>query len=265
MELQTGKKALLVVSFGTSRAAARPLTIEAVEDDLRRAFPKRSFYRAWTSGMLRRKLEREEGVSIDSVAEALQRMLTEGVSDVLVQPTHLLPGDEFRRTEEAVRAFAGRFRALALGRPLLAGESDVKTLARIVEEACPTDEGELLVLMGHGSAGLAFPAYAELERQFRADGHPRVCVGTVEFEPGIAPVLARIRQERPRRVLLAPLLAVAGEHVMNDMAGDGPDSWKNQIAREGPEVACRLTGLAELAAVRELYVRHARAAQAVTV
>ena len=265
MEQEKGKKALLVVSFGTSHAATRPRTIEAVENDLRRAFPDRVFYRSWTSGMIRRKLEREEGVKIDSVAEALERMLAEGVSDVLVQPTHLLPGDEFRCTEEAVRAFAGRFRALALGRPLLADEGDVKALASILEEAYPTAADELLVLMGHGSASLAFPAYAALERQFRADGHPRVCIGTVEFEPGIAPVLARIRQEQPRRVLLAPLLAVAGDHVMNDMAGDGPDSWKNQIAREGPEVACRLTGLAELAAVRELYLRHARAAQAVTV
>lgn len=265
MEQEKGKKALLVVSFGTSHAATRPRTIEAVEDDLRRAFPDRAFYRAWTSGMIRRKLEREEGVKIDSVAEALERMLAEGVTDVLIQPTHLLPGDEYRRTEESVRACAGRFGSLALGRPLLAGESDVAELARILEEAYPTAEGELLVLMGHGSAGLDFPAYAELERQFRADGCPRVCIGTVEFAPGIAPVLTRVRQEQPRRVCLAPLLAVAGDHVMNDMAGDEPDSWKNQISREGPEVDCRLTGLAELAAVRELYVRHARAAQAVTV
>ena len=264
MEQQTGEKALLAVSFGTSHAATRLRTIEAVESDLRKSFPERRFYRAWTSGMLRRKLEREEGVSIDSVADAFQRLLAEGVSDVLVQPTHLLPGEEFRRTEEAARAYAGRFSALALGRPLLAGDSDVKALARILEEAYPTDAGELLVLMGHGSAGLAFPAYAALERQFRADGCPRVCIGTVEFEPGIAPVLARVRQEQPRRVLLAPLLAVAGDHVVNDMAGDEPDSWKNQIAREGPEVACRLTGLAEFEAVRALYVQHARAAQAVT-
>lgn len=264
MDQQTSKKGLLVVSFGTSYAATRPRTLEAVENALRDAFPDRRFVRAWTSGMLRRKLERREGRKICSVDEALEQMAAEGITDVLVQPTHLLPGEEFQRTEEAVRACAGRFASLAMGRPLLSDETDAAALARIIEEAYPMGSGELLALMGHGSAAMVFPAYELLEEQLRRDGYPNICIGTVEFTPGIAPVLSCVRREKPERVHLAPMLLVVGDHALNDMSGDGPDSWKNQIIREGTEVVCHLTGLGEYEAVRALYVEHARRACSVT-
>lgn len=260
MEQLTSKKGLLAISFGTSVAATRPRTLQAVEDALRDAFPDRRFYRAWTSSVLRRKLEREEGQKIFSVEEALAQMAADGVTDALVQPTHLLPGEEFRVTEEAVRACAGRFASLALGRPLLSEETDVAALAAALEAAWPTPEGELLALMGHGSAEMTFPVYTLLDAQMKRDGFLRACVGTVEFEPGIAPVLERVRAEKPRRVHLAPLLLVAGDHAVNDMAGDEPDSWKNQIARAGAEPVCHLVGLGEYEAVRALFVRHARQA-----
>ena len=263
MERENNAKALLVVSFGTSVAATRPRTLAAVEDALREAFPERRFYRAWTSGMLRRKLEREEGQKIPSVAEALECMAADGVTDVLVQPTHLLPGEEFARTAESVRAFAGRFAVFAMGSPLLSEEADVAELAGILETAFPLPQGELLALMGHGSADMAFPVYELLEKQLKEDGYLCGCVGTVEFAPGIEPVLSRVRQEQPRCVHLAPLLLAAGDHAVNDMAGDEPDSWKNQIAREGAEPVCHLVGLGEYEAVRAMYVRHARAARPV--
>ncbi len=261
MERNTNEKALLAVSFGTSVAGTRPRTLEAVENALREAFPERSFRRAWTSGMLRRKLRREEGLEIPSAEEALAALEAEGATDVLVQPTHLLPGEEFEKTAEAVRAFAGRFASLTLGAPLLAEEADVAALARVLEAAYPLPDDELLALMGHGSADMRFPVYELLERQLRRDGYLRGCVGTVEFSPGIETVLERVRREKPRRVHLAPLLLSAGDHAENDMAGDEPDSWKNQIAREGAEPVCHLIGLGEYEAVRALYVRHARLAR----
>ncbi len=260
MEQQTNNKGLLVISFGTSVAATRPRTLQAVEDALRDAFPERRFYRAWTSTVLRRKLEREEGQKVFSSEEALEQMALDGVTDVLVQPTHLLPGEEFRITEEAVRAFAGRFSSLKMGRPLLSEEADVASLATALEAAWPMPEGEMLALMGHGSAEMTFPVYTLLEARLKEDGFLRGCVGTVEFDPGIEPVLERVQREKPRRVHLAPLLLVAGDHAVNDMAGDEPDSWKSQIAREGAEPICHLVGLGENEAVRALYVLHARAA-----
>ena len=264
MDHETSKKSLLTVSFGTSYPETRRATLEAIEGDLARAFPDRRPVRAWTSGMLRRKVERTEGLRVPSVSEALESLAEEGVTDVLVQPTHLLSGEELERTRETVRSFAGLFERLSMGEPLLSGPADIADLARALEEIwgkLPRDE--LLALMGHGSAALSFPAYALLEERLRQDGYPNVCIGTVEFTPGIAPVLDRVRRERPARVHLAPLLVVAGDHALNDMSGDDPDSWKNQIAREGAEVECCLRGLGEYEAIRALYVAHARRAVAI--
>ena len=265
MDQQKSKKGLLVVSFGTSYPETRKVTIEAIENDLQRAFPDRRLYRAWTSGMIRRKLEKAEGLRILSVAETLEQMAADGVTDVLVQPTHLLNGEELERTRETVRSFAGRFDTLSMGEPLLSCPGDITVLARAVEEIYgDLPCGELLVLMGHGSAAMVFPAYELLEEQLRRDGYPHICIGTVEFTPGIAPVLERVRRDKPARVHLAPLLVVAGDHALNDMSGDDPDSWKNQIAREGAEVVCHLTGLGEYEAVRALYVEHAGRACPIT-
>ena len=261
MEHRQNKKGLLAVSFGTSVKQTRQHTLEAVEHALEKAFPNRRFYRAWTSGMLRRKLMQTEGVQILSVEDALNRMALDSVTDVLVQPTHLLGGEEFQKMQETVRSFSDRFHTLAIGDPLLSGEQDVITLAKIMEEMygdLPSDR--LLALMGHGSNCIPFPAYALLERQFRKDGYDRFCIGTVEFSPGIAPVLEMIRQTKPRCVHLAPLLLVAGDHVIRDMCGGEPDSWKSRIEREGVKVVCHLQGLGEYQAVRQMYVQHAESA-----
>ena len=252
------RKGLLVVSFGTSHAATRPRTLEAVEGALESAFSDREFFRAWSSAMLRRKLEKEEGLHVDSVEEALDRMASQGIWDVIVQPTHLLTGEEYTKAQRAAAAFRDRFGSLRMGMPLISDEGDVEKLARILEQNYPAKRGEAVALMGHGSAGMAFSAYDMLAEQFRADGRDDILMGTVEFEPGIAPVLQGIRERGPERVHLVPLLVVAGDHVLNDMAGDGPDSWKNLVEAEGAQAVCHLNGLGESEGIHEMYIEHAR-------
>lgn len=260
--LYMDKKALLVISFGTSFEETRRKTIDAIENELRQAFPERRFYRAWTSGMIRRKLRETESTVIPSVQETLEQMERDGVTDVLVQPTHLLLGAEYVRTEEIIHANLHRFETVAVGAPLLCNRREADHLAKTLEDIyAGLAETDMLVLMGHGSAQMVFPAYEEMARQFRKDGHENICLGTVEFTPGIEPVLTCVRQYRPERVFLAPLLLVAGDHAANDMAGDRPDSWKNQLAALGPQVICCVKGLGEYPAVRAMYVRHAMRAR----
>ena len=256
-------KALLVVSFGTSYPDSRRLSLEAIEEDLRSAFPDRQFFRAWTSSMLIKKLREKEQIEIDTVSEALERILAAGATDLLVQPTHMMRGGEFEKLRGAILAFSGRFSRLRVGAPLLDSPEDIRALADILEsDFCERVGGDLLVLMGHGSAVPEGAPYAALEQAFRADGHDNFHIGTVEYEPGFAPVLAEVRARRPRRVWLAPLLVVAGDHALNDMAGEEPDSWASQIAAEGPETKCVLRGLGENPQVRAMYVSHARRAEA---
>ncbi len=254
-------KAILVVSFGTSYRETCARTIEALESDLQIRFPDRRFYRAWTSKIIRRKLA-AQGNPIDSVEESLDRMLKDGIRDVLVQTTLMLPGEEYALITKAVESKRSAFASVRIGAPLLVEHNDLEELARILENSFPMiEQDNLLVFMGHGSDRINTPIYEDLENCFHQAGYGNYCVGTVEFNPGFDPVLQRIRREKPKKVYLSPLMVVAGDHANNDMAGEEPDSWRSQIVAEGVEAVCILKGLGEYPAVREMYVRRAEAAQ----
>ena len=183
-------KGLLVVSFGTSVAETRIKTIEALEKNLAAAFPERKAYRAWTSSIIRRKLRTSGELLVDSVEEAMERMLADGITDLLVQPTHMLPGGEYGKVSTAVQAFSSRFARLKLGKPLLTGKADVEAVAAVLEETfSDVGKDEMLALMGHGSAEAEENFYLLLAEAFRKDSRPNFCVGTVEEEPGFQPIL----------------------------------------------------------------------------
>ena len=259
------KKALLVVSFGTSYAETRKATLEAIEQALIEAFPDRAFYRAWTSGRILKKLKANGGPIYDTLTEALERMAADGVSDVLVQPTFMLDGYEMKMTADIVAKEAGRFEHVAMGRPLLDGPEDLEALTKLLEQTYgdTVAPGDMLAFMGHGSDQTRFDVYSILEQNFRRDGYRHFGVGTVEFTPGFAPVLEHARAARPGTVWLAPLMVVAGDHATNDMAGDEDDSWKSMLEREGFSVRCVLTGMGEYPGIWDMYVQHAKAAETI--
>ncbi len=256
-------KAILAVSFGTAYEETRKKTIEAIEADLAAAFPQRKLYTAWTSGMILRKLKKLGQETRDTLEEALARMERDGVTDLLVQPTFLQAGYEMGLVKETLEKWRDRFSRLALGTVLVEGPSDLDTLARALEaHFSHIGSEDALVLMGHGSEGADFYPYEKLTEAFRRDGRDHFCVGTVEFDPGIEPALELVRSRKPRKTFLAPLMIVAGDHAVNDMAGDEPDSWKNRLEALGTKTECILKGLGEYPEVRELFVRHAREADA---
>ncbi len=255
-------KAILAISFGTAYPETRKKTIEAIENALAAAFPERKLYTAWTSGMILRKLKKLGEETVDTLDEALARMEHDGVTDVLAQPTFLQTGYEMRLVRETLTAWKDRFKRISLGKVLLAGEADLQVMAQTMKtNFAAIVEDEALVLMGHGSAEANFYPYERLMEAFRRNGRENFCVGTVEFEPGIEPVLELIRTRNPRRTYLAPLMIVAGDHAINDMAGEEPDSWKNRIAALGTKTECILRGLGEYPEVRALFVSHARDAE----
>ena len=255
-------KAILAVSFGTAYAETREKTIAAIERDLSAAFPERRLYTAWTSGMILRKLQKLGQETPDTLEDALKRMERDGVTDVLVQPTFLQAGYEMQLVRETLEKHRDRFARVALGEVLVSGEADLDALAKALEtHFAHVGAGEMLALMGHGSAGAAFYPYEKLTEAFRRRGRENFVVGTVEFAPGIEPVLEKVRARRSERVYLAPLMIVAGDHANNDMAGEEPESWKNRIGALGTECVCILRGLGEYPEVRALLTDHARAAR----
>ena len=239
------ERAVLAVSFGTSHRDTLEKNIAAIEAELAAAFPERTVRRAFTSGMILRKLA-GEGTHIDNVPQALERLLAEGCTDVVVQPTHVMNGEEYHKLLTQAEPYRAR---LALGRALM--------------EALPAQRADTAVLyMGHGSEHQANSAYALMEYAFHDLGRKDVVIGTVEGYPGFGEALRRLK-ERPqvRRVELRPLMTVAGDHAKNDLAGDEEDSWRRRLEAEGYETACVLTGLGEYPAVRALFVEHARQAE----
>ena len=253
------KKAILVVSFGTSFNNTREKTIDVIESDLRRAFPDREFYRAWTSKIITNNLKERDGCCIDMPQEALERMKKDGVTDVLVQPTFIIPGLEFEYLKEKVTGYEKDFDSIKMGRPLVGSGDDAAEVAGIIARDIRTDGDEALVLRGHGVFNGNNGVYLELEKEIHDLGYERAFIGTVEAEPGLEHVLKSVKRHGTKKVLLVPLLIVSGDHANNDMAGESDDSWASAFRREGFEVRCLLKGLGEYEEIRKMFAAHARA------
>ena len=175
---------------------------------------------------------------------ALERMLADGMTDVVVQPTHLLNGvenDTMIREAEAVR---GRFQSLRIGAPLLTSHEDLEQMARILTEMFPRLlEEEAVLFMGHGTEHYANAVYAALDYRFKDMGRDRFYMATVEGYPTLENALRQMQARKGlKRVYLVPFMIVAGDHAKNDMAGDEPDSWKNVVAQAGYEPRCICRG-----------------------
>lgn len=259
METQKEKQAILVASFGTSHHDTCERNIGAIERDIAEAFPDWTVRRAFTSGMIVNKLRERDGVSVDTVERALERLAREGYETVRCQPTHVINGEEFDDIAGAAGRLRGRFRSLRVGAPLLTGTEDYRQLAAVIGRTYSPREGTALCLMGHGSGRFADAAYAALEYHFNDQGYGNIHVGTVEGFPDLPALLRRVRAGGADTVLLAPLMVVAGDHAVNDMAGDGEESWKTAFLSAGYRVECVLKGLGEYPEVRGMYVAHLRA------
>ncbi len=247
-------KALLAVSFGTSVPGAEA-AITNIETALRAACPERELRRAYTSRIICRKLARE-GRPVPSPEEALESLAAAGVRDVLVQPTHLTPGDEYDKLCRIAAPYSDRFAAFRVAKPLISEPEDLLAVADAVLAHYPQQEGHALLLMGHGSGHIANMIYPALQTAFRFKGAAQVFVGTVEGWPEFSDCLVQLKRGPWRSVELAPLMLVAGDHAMNDMAGDEPDSWKSMLEAAGYTVRCHLEGVGMWKEICALYRRH---------
>lgn len=254
------KKAILAVSFGTSHEDTRKVTIDAIEDSMRQAFPEYPVYRAWTSKMIIRKLKNRDNIIVPTVKEAMEQMAADGITDVLVQPTHVINGIENDRMKEDALSFRDSFHSISFGDPLLTTEDDShKVIAAIAREFSHITKDQALVFMGHGTTHFANSIYAALDYTFKDKGYHNFFLGTVEAYPSMESLKKMVKAYRPKEVVLAPFMIVAGDHAKNDMAGDYPESWYSQFKDEGYEVKTVLKGLGEYEGIRSLFIDHIRA------
>lgn len=259
---EIGENELMVISFGTSYNDNRRLTIGAIEGAMEEAFPDWSVRRGFTSQIIIDHVKSRDGEVIDNVGEALDRAVANGVKKLVVQPTHLMDGLEYNDVVDEVAQYADAFERIAIGKPLLTSDEDFKTVMEVITaETAEYDDGNTAIcFMGHGTEAASNQVYGRMQELLTEAGYEHYYVGTVEAEPSLDDVLAKVQEGEYTRVVLMPLMIVAGDHANNDMAGDEEGSWKTTFEAAGYEVVPVVRGLGEFEGIRQLLVQHAQEA-----
>ena len=279
-----GENELLVVSFGTSFNDSRAEDIGGIEKALIEANPDWSVRRAFTAQIIINHVQARDGEKIDNVDQALDRAVANGVKNLVVQPTHLMHGAEYDELVEALDKYKDKFETVTVAEPLLGevgsdatvvNDDKAKVAEAITAEAVKTagfdsldaakEDGTAFVFMGHGTSHTAKVSYSQMATQMNELGYENVFIGTVEGEPeetACEAVIEAVKEAGYTKVVLRPLMVVAGDHANNDMAGDDEDSWKSMFNASGAfeSVDCQIAGLGEIKAIQQIYVDHTKAA-----
>ena len=252
------KPVILVVSFGTSYNDTRDKTIGAIENKIAETYPDYEVRRAFTSQIIIDKLKERDNLEIDNVEEALDRLVSDGVKTLVVQPTHLMSGYEYDDLAAAVEEYKDKFDSVAFGAPLLTSEEDFDAVAAALPEITKdyNQDGTAVVFMGHGTEHESNAVYEKLQGKLTDAGLDNYYIGTVEATPSLDDMVAAAKDGGYSKVVLEPLMVVAGDHANNDMAGDEDDSWKSVFEKEGFEVECVLSGLGEFSEIQDIYAAH---------
>jgi len=280
---EIGENELLVVSFGTSFNDSRANDIKGIEDALAAAFPDWSVRRAFTAQIIINHVQARDDEKIDNMDQALERAVANGVKNLVIQPTHLMHGAEYDELTDAVKKYEDKFESVKIAEPLLgevgkdanAVNDDKKAVAEAVVKAAVAvagydsldaakEDGYAFVFMGHGTSHAAKVSYSQMQSQMKELGYENVFVGTVEGEPeetACENVIEAVAAAGYKKVVLRPLMVVAGDHANNDMAGDDEDSWKSMFNASGKfdKVDTQIEGLGRIEEVQKLYVEHTKA------
>ena len=248
------KKAILVVSFGTTYPETRKKTIEACETRIAQAYPEYDMYRAFTSNMVIGRIKKQEGLSINTTTQALKKLKSEGYEEVIVQPLHVITGSEYHKILKQASAFKDEFEKFEISRPLLTYHRDYeKVIVALKDLTAPLKEHEAMVLMAHGSEHPSFATYACLDHMMKEEPVQICCV---ESYPHLDGTIAELKAQGKTHLHLYPFMLVAGDHATKDMASDEEDSWKSQLIRAGFVVEPHLVGLGESSKIQDIYLSH---------
>lgn len=253
------KKVLLVVSFGTSYNESREATIGAIEKKISTTYPDYEMRRAFTSQIIIDKVKERDGLEIDNVQDAMERLIADGVGTLVVQPTHVMSGLEYDEMIAAIEPYKNKFISLSYGLPLLTSDEDYRQVVSILTEETKeyNVDGTAIVFMGHGTEHDSNSTYAKLQQFLTDAGYINYFIGTVEATPSLEDVMSSVESSGAAKVVLLPLMIVAGDHANNDMAGDEEGSWKTEFKKEGFAVECVIKGLGEYPGIQQLFVAHA--------
>ena len=279
---EIGENEILVVSFGTSFNDSRVADVKGIEDALQAAYPDWSVRRAFTAQIIINHIQAREGASIDNVEQALERAVANGVKNLVIQPTHLMHGAEYDEVMEVVDSYRDKFETVSVAEPLL-GEvgsdatvinEDKKAVAEIITSEAVKDAGydsieaaredkTAFVFMGHGTHHTAMVTYSQMQTQMNELGYDNVFIGTVEGDEAFSAdaIIENVAAAGYTKVVLRPLMVVAGDHANNDMAGTEDDAWLAMFNASGKfeSVEVQVEGLGQIEAIQQIYVDHTAA------
>lgn len=275
-----GENEILVVSFGTSFNDSRVSDIKGIEDAIQSANPDWAVRRAFTAQIIINHIQARDGEFIDNMDQALERAVSNGVKNLIVQPTHLMHGAEYDEMTDALEKYQDKFDTVKVAEPLLgevgadaaAVNTDKEAVAQAVMDTAAEEagykniaeaqgDGVAFVFMGHGTSHTAKVSYSQMQTQMTDLGCTNAFIGTVEGEPeetSCEAVIEAAAQAGYKKVILRPLMVVAGDHANNDMAGSDEDSWLNQFKASGSfdSVDVQIAGLGSIDAIQQIYIAH---------
>lgn len=257
------KKAILLVSFGTTYYDTRKVTIDAIEEKVKKAYKDYEVRIAFTAHIIINILKKRDGIIELTPEEALEKLYKDGYEDIIVQPLHIIPGAEFDYIKDVVDQYTFKkyFNSIKIGRPMLyfkGHEEEIPDDYSILIEAIDKllNSYENLVLMGHGTSHYSNAAYTCFQQVLKDKGYKRVLVANVEGYPTLEDIIPKLKAKNMNKLTLAPLMVVAGDHAKNDMSSNEDDSWKSILEAEGFEVNIHMHGLGEISEFQDVYVDH---------
>ncbi len=254
------KKEILVVSFGTSYPQPRENAIGGIEKAIEAAFPEYQVRRCLTSEIVLAHILRDEKIKFDNPKRALDQAVADGVKELIIATTYVMDGREYHKFMGFLSTYRDRFETVRCTGPLMENKDDISSVIKAVRElTAEYDDGTTgIVLVGHGTDVSANKVYGQMQEQLVAVGLSNYIIGTIEAIPAYEDVLKRLEEMGASRVVLVPLMVVAGDHALNDLAGEEKNSWKTRLTSAGYQVQVIQRGLGELDNIQQIYVRHVR-------
>lgn len=258
------KDAILVMSFGTTVKETREKNINATVNAIKALYPDTKVVLAFTSHIIIDRVKANEGLVIPTPEEALAQLKAEGYTRVAMTSLDIIPGIEYDYKKAVFNLHKNDFKKVTFGTPLMYWQGqedkddDVADAMKAVATQFPeTGKKDAVLIMAHGTPHPANAYYAVMQDKLEALGYENALLFSVEGWPNFENVLEELKERKIKNVTMMPLMMVAGDHAMNDMAGDEEDSFKSMLLKEGFKVDTYLHGLGENSAVQNLFVKKA--------
>ena len=265
------KDAIVIMSFGTTYPETRAKTITATADAIQAAHPGVKVVTAFTSHIVIKRTYENEGIKYPTPEEALEQLKEEGYTRIALTSFDVIPGIEYAYKTAVFNLYKDQFKKMTIGTPLMywMGQEEqrddvlefVKALDYELKDA-KLAKDEAVLFMAHGTPHPSNAFYPVINSRFHLTNPPmrNSYVYTVEGWPSLNEAIHRLKRKGFKKVLLVPIMMVAGDHATNDMAGSEPDSHKSILEKEGFKVRAYIHGLGENPQIRQMFVNRANEA-----